>query len=133
MKEKRGIRNHNPGNIRHKDAWMGLASEQPDPSFCTFIEPKYGIRAMAKILLNYQLRHGLSTISGIINRWAPPTENNTHSYIQHVAHFVGVDSDAKITVADHLLPLVTAIILHENGRNPYTTETILEGIEMAKA
>lgn len=131
MKEKRGIRNNNPGNIRHKDQWMGLTSEQPDPAFCTFIEPRYGIRALAKTLLNYQRLYGINTVRGIINRWAPPTENDTHSYVHHVAHFMGVDADETIQVKDHLLPLVSAIILHENGRNPYAEEVILEGINMA--
>ena len=32
----RGIRNNNPGNIRHSDQWKGLTPEQPDPDFCTF-------------------------------------------------------------------------------------------------
>ena len=38
----RGIRNHNPGNIRHGEQWQGLAKEQTDPSFCVFISNEYG-------------------------------------------------------------------------------------------
>ena len=38
----RGIRNHNPGNIRHGDKWQGLSAEQTDSSFCVFDAPEYG-------------------------------------------------------------------------------------------
>ncbi|VFQ44389.1 structural protein [Desulfoluna butyratoxydans] len=132
IQETRGIRNNNPGNIRHGDDWNGLAEKQPDASFCTFTEPRWGIRALAKTLLTYQRRRGIHTVRGIISRWAPPSENDTHSYIHHVAHFVGVDADETIRVEDHLFPLVSAIILHENGNNPYSNETILEAIRMAR-
>lgn len=83
----RGIRNNNPGNIRWGDDWQGLVpqAQRTDKSFCQFIKPEYGIRAMIIILRNYQRKHRLSTISGIINRWAPTNENDTQSYINSVA------------------------------------------------
>ena len=41
----RGIRNHNPGNIRRsQDPWQGLASAQNDPEFFIFQSAIYGIR-----------------------------------------------------------------------------------------
>lgn len=131
MKQPRGIRNNNPGNIRHGDQWMGLASRQPDPSFCLFIKPEYGIRAMARVLINYQRRHGLSTIRGIIHRWAPPKENDTAAYVDHVAGFVGVGPDEEIEVAKILPRLIPVIIEHENGQMPYSDEQIATGIQMA--
>lgn len=130
--QPRGIRNHNPGNIRHGDKWNGLAPEQADTSFCTFIDPQHGIRAMGKILLNYERRYGLNTVAGIINRWAPPVENNTDSYAAHVAHQLGVDPDEAINVGEHLEELVSAITLHENGVNPYDPEVIMEGCHLAR-
>ena len=39
----RGIRNNNPGNIRHGNDWQGISKEQPDPAFCTFVSPEYGL------------------------------------------------------------------------------------------
>lgn len=127
----RGIRNNNPGNIRHGDNWQGLSAEQLDSDFCTFTTPEYGIRAMCKILLNYERRHGLNTVRGIISRWAPPVENNTESYVQSVARALNVDADKEIKVDDYLDYLVPAIIRHENGQQPYSPEVIRMGINMA--
>lgn len=129
----RGIRNNNPGNIRHGDSWQGLAPQQPDSAFCTFIAPEYGIRAMGKILLNYERRYGLNTVRGIISRWAPAVENNTEAYVQHVATTLGVAPDEPFDVAGRLTVLVTAIIRHENGMNPYDAATVARGVDMARA
>jgi len=129
----RGIRNNNPGNIRHGDSWQGLAPEQPDSAFCTFVSPAYGIRAMGRILRNYQRKYGLNTVRGIISRWAPPTENDTEAYVLHVAEKLGVGADDAIDVDSLLAPLVGAIIHHENGQCPYDAATIARGVELARA
>ena len=129
----RGIRNHNPGNIRHGDKWQGLSAEQTDSSFCVFDAPEYGIRALAKILLNYERKYGLNTVRKIINRYAPEVENDTASYVLSVAGQLGVNADEVIDVADTavMLVLVKAIIRHENGCQPYDNEVLIKGIRMA--
>lgn len=127
----RGIRNNNPGNIRHSDQWKGLTPEQPDPDFCTFSTPEYGIRAMGVILLNYQRKHGLKTIRQIITRWAPPSENDTDAYVMHVADRLGVRPDEAVDVARVLPALVACIIRHENGQHPYDSTTVGRGCDMA--
>lgn len=128
----RGIRNNNPGNIRKSsDKWQGLASVQDDPSFFKFTEPKWGVRAMAKILENYQKKHGLNTVAGIISRWAPGHENPTDKYVEYVASSVGVPADAAIVVREHLPRLVSAIIRFENGKNPYLGDDISQWVYIA--
>lgn len=129
--EIRGIRNHNPGNIRHGDKWLGLADNQTDKSFCVFTSPEYGIRAMARVLHNYFIRHGLTTVREIIDRWAPPIENDTDSYINSVSYALGVTPDARLYVPDRMTTLVKAIIVHENGVQPYSDVIISRGVEMA--
>jgi len=43
----RGVRNHNPGNIRKtKDKWVGSDVKQKDDAFVTFSTPEFGIRAL---------------------------------------------------------------------------------------
>lgn len=133
MSTSRGIRNNNPGNIRHGDNWLGLAPEQTDSDFCQFTTPEFGIRAMARTLFNYQHKHGINTVRGIVNRWAPPSENKTDSYVAHVAAVVGVGPDEKINVRAYLPVLVEVIIKHENGKQPYTAEQIYKGVDMALA
>lgn len=130
----RGIRNNNPGNIRWGDKWQGLDEngKEKDKSFCVFKKPEYGIRALAKILRNYRDLHKITTVAGIIHRFAPPSENNTVAYINHVAEVLKVDTDDTIDVRNDnvMLKLIKAIILHENGEQPYSDELILKGIKM---
>ena len=128
----RGLRNNNPGNIRHGSSrWQGMSTEQTDSAFVQFDDPVYGIRALAKLLKNYQSQHGLNTIREIINRWAPPNENKTDSYVDHVARVVGVHPDSAVNVNDKIVPIVTAIIKHENGLQPYDPDTISRGISLS--
>lgn len=129
----RGIRGRNPGNIRHGSDWQGLAAEQPDPSFCTFVSPEYGIRAIARILQNYQDKHGLRTPTAIISRWAPPNENDTTAYVDSVCSACGWPVDAALDMHrwSDLRPMVLAIIRHENGQQPYPDDVIDAGLRLA--
>ncbi|EBU8846327.1 structural protein [Salmonella enterica subsp. enterica serovar Muenchen] len=135
MNTPRGIRNNNPGNIRWGDDWKGLApkSQRTDKDFCQFITPEYGIRAMIVILRNYQRKHGLNTISGIINRWAPTNENNTQAYIDSVAKSTGVTPDQFVHTDDSrfMMKLLQAIIRHENGVQPYGFDVFVRAVELA--
>lgn len=130
--KSRGLRNNNPGNIRRSDDnWQGLAPEQTDSAFFQFVDAKYGIRAMARIIDNYKKR-GIITIEQIVSTWAPPTENNTHSYINSVLKQTGWPSGwVPVKEEGDYLPLIKAIIKHENGLNPYSDATIKEGIALA--
>lgn len=125
----RGLRNNNPGNIRKGDSWQGMAAAQPDPDFVTFISPEFGIRALAKVLLNYRSQ-GLQTVAQIINRWAPPVENDTSSYVAAVARALNVSPTAPLDVSARLPDLVQAIIRHENGMQPYPAELIARGLSL---
>ena len=133
----RGIRNNNPGNIRKSaEKWQGLAPEQTDSAFFQFVSMPYGIRAMTKILRNYSTRYGLNTVQDIINRWAPPVENNTDAYVDAVARAVGVQPTQFLNLdnADTMFALVRAIIAHENGKVPallITDSQVWQGIQLA--
>lgn len=115
----RGIRNHNPGNIeRTKDRWLGMSADQSaDPRFVVFDTPEYGIRALMRLVINYQERHNLWTLREMINRWAPPVENNVSAYVSHVSRLTGYDPDERIDVLDPYVGLAVtkAIIRHECG------------------
>lgn len=130
----RGIRNHNPGNIRRSsDPWQGLAERQGDVEFFTFKSPIYGIRALARTLITYQDKHGLRTIHQIIGRWAPPVENNTNAYVRAVAEATDLDADQMLDLHDfdYLFPLTKAIIKHENGQQPYSDVEITKALVLA--
>jgi hypothetical protein len=132
----RGERNNNPGNIRISAAtWQGKVSPNTDGAFEQFDTPENGIRALAIILKNYQVKYGLNTVTGIITRWAPGTENDTGSYISHVADLVGVapDDPLQLLSPQTLFLLTRAIIAHENGRVVYDDNTINAGVARALA
>ena len=127
----RGIRNNNPGNIRHGIDWDGLNEDQSkDEEFSQFSTPEYGIRAMFKILKTYDNKYNLNTIEGIINRWAPPIENDTESYIDFVSSKVEKDRSEVLDQEDYIL-LVEAIIHMENGEQPYPLVLITAGRDLA--
>lgn len=132
--ETRGIRNNNPGNIEFNTAnkWVGqtgIESGVPCPRFAKFNTPENGIRALTKILLKYQQK-GYDTVNEIVNRYAPSTENNSRAYAQHVADSLGVDINARLDMRTprELVKLVRAIIVHENGSNPYLGDEIFDGV-----
>ena len=106
----RGIRNHNPGNIKLGTAWDGLSDEQNDDVFCQFKEPVWGLRALVRILLTYRFNYDIKTIEKIIHRWAPPIENDTENYIKYVC---------------------AATIRMENGDQPYEDDVIVQGMYKA--
>ena len=130
----RGIRNNNPLNIRESEGdhtqWVGEHDQDLDPSFEEFNDPIYGIRAGARILINYQSKYGLNTIRKIMDRYAPPVENDTNSYAQHIADKVGISQDQQIDVKDHLFTMIKTMIKHENGINPYSDDQIKQGIAL---
>lgn len=127
----RGVRLFNPGNIRRGTiSWQGMDPTQADAQFITFMSPQWGIRAMVKILRNYQ-NQGLTTIRQIISRWAPYSENNTDAYISAVCAECGVSADTQIDFDDVMPLLLKAIIWQENGCQPYSDEVIRAAIALA--
>lgn len=134
QKLPRGIRNNNPGNIRHGSNWQGLNpnSRNIDPAFCVFTSSVYGIRALAKVLIKYKKIHGLNTVRQIISRYAPPNENQTTAYIQSVAKQLGIVPDTVIDIEERgiLTVFIKAIIRMENGIQPYSDPTIQQGIDL---
>lgn len=129
----KGIRLNNPGNIEHGQPWDGLSSNQPDPRFCAFILAEFGIRAIHKVLQAYEFGHQLDSVHKMIERWAPPGENNTAAYIADVANRSHVDSDEHLNIMDPYIAynVVTGIIAHENSNYEYPEEIVWKGLQLA--
>ncbi len=83
---------------------------------------------MVKILQSYR-RRGLNTVREIISAWAPTVENDTAAYIESVCGRVGVGPDDPVEPTNP--ELIKAIIRHENGQQPYSDNTISDGIKLA--
>ena len=130
----RGELNKNPGNIRcSNQKFDGEVSPSRDAAFKEFQDYAHGVRAIAKILLTYYRRLGINTIRGILNRWAPSSENDVEAYIKDVCLSTGLNAYDQIPVYDRqdMLLLVRAIIKHENGRVVVSENEIAQGVDMA--
>ncbi len=117
-KLSRGLRNCNPGNIRHDGVkWQGERTPSTDTAFKQFTTMAYGYRAMLRLLQNYSRLHGCHTIRAMVGRWAPPVENDTRSYIATVARLTGIDADCRLNINDkHTMCSVAAAMSRvENG------------------
>lgn len=113
----RGIRNCNPLNIRIGNAWQGEVEHPTDTEFEQFINMFYGCRAAFIILKRYMTRYKLVTITDIISRWAPVSENNTRCYIDAVVERTGYSALKELDFysADHMIRLFEAMSLVECG------------------
>lgn len=133
----RGIRNNNAGNIRRHvgNNWQGLSETQTDKEFCQFKGPEWGLRAIVRTLFTYQNKYGLKSVRAMINRYAPPNENNTEGYIKRVCTELGVAPTQDLELTDEVLSnLLRAIVAVENGQqyyDYYSDELISKAINLA--
>lgn len=129
----RGMRNNNPGNIIYNKNIKWNGSVGSDGRFVKFNTMENGVRALARILLVYQKKYGINTIEGIINKWAPPIENQTDKYIDFVCKNSGIDRHTKLDLKDpsQIYRIVDSIIKFENGK-AIDDGTIARGIKAAR-
>ena len=124
----RGIRNCNPGNIRHsKVRYDGEVVPSRDDEFKEFESMSYGYRAMFVLLDSYRRRYDLDTIRKMLNRYAPSTENFTESYIRYVVRRTGIRADERLDTlsARDMIPIVAAMSEIENG-----AKVVMADVEM---
>lgn len=120
VSEPRGLRNNNPLNIEAG----GFTKSQPgfegsDGRFARFASLDQGVSAADALLQTYNRKHGINTVGGIVNRWAPPSDNNpTPAYAGHVAKALGTAPDAPVDMADPgtRQKIIAAMAQFENGQ-----------------
>src|SRR5262245_54673346 len=116
--EPRGFRNNNFGNIidspfaRSQPGYVGS-----DGKFAIYDTPQSGMGALDS-LLSSDGRRGINTVEGAINRWAPPSENNTNAYAGFVSNKMGLQPGATIDLSDPAVRQMMAqhIATYENGK-----------------
>ena len=94
-----GVAGNNPGNIRSSDYGMALpgavGKRGKDGGFVMFDSIASGYRAANANLDNYA-RKGFTTPAQIISRWAPPSENDTATYIKQMSDWTGFDPNTPL-------------------------------------
>lgn len=131
----RGIRNNNPGNIEFGSFTEARGALGSDGRFARFASPEQGIAAMGDLLRSYQ-RRGLTTVAGMIGRWAPSSENDTGAYAKRVASAMGIGVNTTFDFAgnpDLAQKMVAAMIAHENGQQPFSHAQIAGGLGQVAA
>jgi hypothetical protein len=86
---------NNPLNIR----FAGQDGATNAGGFAAFKTPEAG-QAATDALFSKYADSGINTLSGLISRWAPPSENDTPGYIARVAKATGLDPNAPINLKD---------------------------------
>lgn len=109
----RGIRNNNPLNLKTR------GTKGQDGPFAVYNTQDEGIAAADRNLQAYSTKHGLNTVAGIVNRWAPPNAdgNHTAAYTAHVASRMGVDPNGRLDMVNPQTrkALIGAMGEFENG------------------
>ena len=113
--KSRGHRNCNPLNVKiSNNKWMGKVKGL-DQTFETFSTCYYGYRA-AFICLRKHYINGHTTISSLINKWAPCSENKTNRYVDYVSKSMRVNQDIEIDWnAETVYRLMFFMCIYENG------------------
>ena len=86
---------NNPLNMR----FAGQEGATNAGGFAAFKTPEAG-QAATDALFSKYADGGINTLSGLISRWAPPSENDTPGYIARVAKATGLDPNAPINLKD---------------------------------
>ena len=116
---------NNYGNIRATDdVWEG--SNGTKGGFVSFKNPEDGFTAVGKILRTYA-KNGFDTIEKIINRYAPPTENDTGEYISNVVKIVGKGEGEKLNDSDMAKVMQGIFIQETAGGRSIKMEDIIKG------
>ena len=101
-KKTRAERNNNPGNIEYGAFAMAQGAIGSDGRFAIFPDLETGYQASRNLLSSYGEK-GINTVSGVISKWAPSSENNTGSYASYVANKMGVGTNEQLNMSDPVI------------------------------
>lgn len=112
-KETLAAKNKNPLNVKalKNDKWQGQIGIDAI-GHAVFETWEHGMRAGAIVLKNYAKRHGINTVTGIIERFA---EGNQEEYIAFMCKRLNVKADEKINIIKRMPEILRAMARFESG------------------
>jgi hypothetical protein len=128
----RNWRNNNPGNIEYGKLAQQYGAIGTDGRFAIFPDEQSGRNAMKGLLFDSGIYQGM-TIASALNKYSPPSENDTEGKIRAVVAEIGLDPNTPL---DQMTPqqrdAFTLAIQHTEGpmkgdvgaSNPYTTSQV---------
>ena len=102
--------------------WLG--QEGATKGFVDFSNPDLCIRAWCKLMATYRFKYGIKTIGGIVKRFAPPSENNTDSYICFCCQRLAMQMTSKLTTVMDYARLASAMAKMETGTDLAPKEVV---------
>lgn len=123
----RGIRNNNPLNLEYRSSQPGVTGS--DGRFGRYQSMEDGLFAGATQILRWVDR-GDTTLTALVTRWAPPSENNTTAYVQRVARETGLSPTAAINWRD---PAVLGSVIQSMARVENGQDVDAEAVRRAVA
>lgn len=121
FRSSRGKRNNNPLNIiKSNNRWKGKIENGIDTKFEQFLDMRYGYRAAMIVLRTYIIKYKLTSVSQIIERFAPTAENNTRAYINYVSAFLHSRGLSQVITcpSDEFFAMVQAMAFYESHLRP---------------
>lgn len=105
----------NPFNIRFSKGnhWKGQVGNTK--GFCDFASIDFGVRAAAYLLVRSYRSKGITTYSKIIERFAPPSENNTASYVEFVCKNLHVFPFDTLSCVSNYVGILRYMAKYETG------------------
>ncbi|CAI1516751.1 hypothetical protein [Serratia entomophila] len=128
----RGIRNNNPGNLNYVGQAGASKEGGENGRFAVFGSMTDGIAALYKQIQLY-FKRGTDTISEIVNKYAPASDNNNvMAYINSLVKATGKGAHESLGSADMstIFNLLKGIINHENGKGYVSDNDIMRGIQV---
>ncbi|MEM6585623.1 MAG: hypothetical protein AAF692_07695, partial [Pseudomonadota bacterium] len=120
----RASRNNNPGNIEYGKFAKANGAIATDGRFAIFPTVEAGFAAQSALLFETDSYRNLS-LAQAINRYAPPSENDTGAYVRVVARAAGVTSETPLAslTGQQRATVVRAMAKHEGFK---ATSAVLE-------
>ena len=115
-----GIRNCNPFDLEYSGIkWRGLVEkEYKEGELLKFQSSLSGIRAGMLDAYNKVHKDGLNTIPTFLNKFAPPSENDTEKYINFMVNWMGLpwaSATIELDTTEYLIAWAKGIIQFETG------------------
>ena len=105
-----------PASVAAEHGGFNVAGiRAPGGGFRTYDSAYAGVADLGDLLKSY-VAQGQDTLHSIINKWAPPTENNTGLLIARAARWTGLDPNAKLDLKD---PKTLRSVMEAMNRNEF--------------
>lgn len=106
-------RNRNPCNVKHlgRQKWRGEIGRDR-LGHCIFSDIQYGLRAAVLTLRSYQIRHGIKTLDGIIERFC----GGNPDYVAFLSRRMNLRHDQEFEIIPRIPELVRWMSVYESGR-----------------